>query len=171
MSKAPRPAVEPTSQMIQAGILAWILPGLGHWYLGHRGLALVFFFAITLPYLTGVAIGGIKNSINPYANRWLFLAEMGAGGYTTAFFIMNQRMTDIPAHALADAARLNRFPDELVRKNISFYPENDVSQIYLAVAGLLNVLAVFDVLSRSLTGGRPVFYHELKPRPDDGVAP
>ena len=71
-----------TVNAIKAGVLSWILPGLGHILLGHRGLGIVCFIAVTFPYFTGLAFGGLKDSVNPTTNRWLFLAELGAGGYT-----------------------------------------------------------------------------------------
>lgn len=133
--------------MVQAGVLAWILPGAGHYFLGHRGLALVLFVAISFAYGTGLAVGGVKNSVNPRVNRWLFLAELGVGGYTIAGYVVSNRL---PIH---DAKELSPY--------VSFYPESDVAQIYLAVGGLLNLLAILDALARAQTGGLPVFYHEL----------
>ena len=132
--------------MMQAGILAWILPGAGHFVLGHRGLAAVFFVAISFAYGTGLAIGGIKDSVNPRTNHWLFLAETGVGSYTVASYVVSN-------HLNASA------PDDI--RLMSFYPGSDVAQIYLAVAGLLNLLAILDAVARAQTGGLPVFYHEL----------
>lgn len=133
--------------MFQAGFLAWILPGAGHFFLGRRGLAAVLFVAITFAYATGLAIGGVKNSVNPQANRWLFLAELGIGGYTAVGYIVSNSLPDYG-------------PKEL-SPYVSFYPESDVAQIYLAIGGLLNLLAILDALTRAQTGGLPVFYHEL----------
>lgn len=135
-----------TTRMLQAGILAWICPGAGHFFLGHRGLAAVFFIAISFAYGTGLAVGGAMNSVNPRANHWLFLAEIGVGGYTTA------------GYAVSSYLQAN-WPDDI--NLMSFYPESDVAQIYLAVGGLLNLLAILDALARAQTGGMPVFYHEL----------
>jgi len=145
MKQKPDPAI----RMFQAGILAWILPGGGHFFLGHRGLAAVLFVAITFAYGTGLAIGGVKNSVNPRANRWLFLAELGIGSYTTVGYMVSNRLPDYG-------------PKEL-SPYVAFYPETDVAQIYLAIGGLLNLLAILDALTRAQTGGLPVFYHEMTP--------
>lgn len=138
---------DPTKRMLQAGILAWILPGAGHYFLGHRGLATVFFVAISFAYGTGLAIGGVKNSVNPRENRWLFLAEIGIGGYTTVGYVVSNVLPTYGAKELSPY--------------VSFYPESDVAQIYLAVGGLLNLLAILDALTRAQTGGLPVFYYEM----------
>jgi len=168
--------------MLQAGILAWILPGAGHFFLGHRGIGLVFFIAISLTYGTGLALGGVKASVNPYLNRWLFLAELGTGGYTTAGYIIGNsvggidaRTTDAIVHkkkpfADLSQARKRELEDRLL-PYISFYPESDVAQIYLAIGGLLNLLAILDALTRAQTGGLPVFFQEMAPdkKPGDEV--
>ena len=142
------------ARTLQAGILAWILPGAGHFALGHRGLGLVFFSAISFTYFTGVAVGGLYTSVNPQENRWLFLAEMGAGGYTTAFFFWSSSIHGPPGRDT---------PPEYA----SFFPDSDVAQIYLAAAGLLNVLAVLDALSRAQTGGLPTYHRDLPPARED----
>jgi hypothetical protein len=152
-------AADTTARSIQAAVLTWLLPGAGHYRLGHRGLAAVYFCAISFCYFTGVAVGGVKTSVNPLANHWLFLAEMGAGGYTGAFYLLNNAVGPSPA-VFATNETMNRLPTDEITRYVSFYPESDVSQIYLAVAGLLNLLAIFDVLARAQTGGDPVFAHE-----------
>lgn len=154
MSSRPRPItlVDKAVEMVQAGVLAWLLPGAGHFFLGYRGFALVYFIAISFPYLAGLVIGGVKYSVNPQANPWLFLAELGVGGYTILFTLLSYAL-----------------PAKL--EYMSIYPETDVAQIYLAVAGLLNVLAVLDALARSQTGGLPVYYHEMQARKRDAAPP
>ena len=143
---------DPTTRMVVAGILAWILPGAGHYFLGHRGLGVVFFVAISFAYGSGLAIGGAKNSVNPAVNRWLFLAEIGAGGYTMAGYALSNRL---PTY---DADKLSPY--------VIFHPESDIAQIYLAVGGLLNLLAILDALTRAQTDGLPVFFHEMPADPD-----
>ena len=163
---------DPVGRGIAAGLLAWLLPGAGHWWLGYRRYAVILFAAISFPYLTGAAIGGVKSSINPYLNKWLFLAELGCGGYTAAGFLLAERVGGIGTRQTAEIlnrsgpvaamspARRQQLEDRLL-PFVSFYPAADVAQIYLAVAGLLNVLAILDAISRALTRGKPVFYHEL----------
>lgn len=163
---------DPLARGIAAGLLGWLLPGAGHWWLGYRRYAVILFLAISFPYLTGAAIGGVKSSINPYLNKWLFLAELGCGGYTGAGFLLADRIGGLSTRQTAEVlnrsgpvagmpvGRRRELEDRLL-PYVSFYPASDVAQIYLAVAGLLNVLAILDAIARALTGGKPVFYHEL----------
>lgn len=160
----------PIGRMVQAGILSWILPGAGHFALGHRGLGLIFFIAVTFPFATGLAVGGVKNMVNPWGNRWLFLAELGTGGYTTAALMLNKSV-GFPPEALADPEYIHKIPKDELRRYLSFYPESDVALIYLATAGLLNILVILDALTRAQTGGLPTFYRELGVTPGDSEAP
>ena len=156
-------------RMMQAGLLTWILPGAGHLYLGHRGLAAVFFVAISLPYFVGLAIGGVVEFVNPRTNRWLFLAEMGAGGYTVPSLLVSQRveagiLRDLGYAQVPDAKRDPQRYEQFIQRRapyVAYYPASDVAQIYLAAAGLLNLLAILDAVNRAQTGGEPTFYREL----------
>jgi len=131
---------------LPAALLAWLIPGAGHYYLGYKRLATTFFLAISLPFLGGLLMGGIKTCIDPKGNSWLFAAEICVGGYTLA--------------GVGASAAMGTIPEDKLTQFYSFYPTADVAQIYLSVAGLLNILAILDVLMRAQTGGLPVFYHE-----------
>lgn len=159
---------------VAAGVLSWLLPGAGHWLLGHRALAVVFFVAITFPYALGLALGGIKNSVNPWSSRLLFVGEMGAGGYTLAALAVNQTvLNDLPSELVpallagGDAPALRGMSEsrkaelqQKVTRYVSFYPESDVAQIYLSTAGLLNILVIIDAVARSMSG-LPTYARDL----------
>jgi hypothetical protein len=161
-----------TGRAVQAGILAWILPGAGHYWVGHRGLAAVFFVAVSLPFWGGIAIGGVKTSVNPFVSKWLFLAEMGSGGYTSLCYLLNHYVGEVGPRELAalltgektvsdySEDRRGQIEEELTDM-VAYYPESDVAQIYLAVGGLLNLLVILDAIARAQTGGLPVFHHEV----------
>lgn len=147
-----KPHPDPQTRTVVAGILAWIFPGGGHFYLGYRGFGWVYFAAITFVFVVGALVGGVKANVHPAANGWLFAAEiLGIGSYTGVGFLAAQMIGSVPT---------DRLPEF-----VAYYPASDVAQVYLAVAGLLNVLAILDALARAQTGGQPVFAHELKPEP------
>jgi hypothetical protein len=167
-----------TGRVVQAGILTWILPGAGHYWLGHRGLGVVFFLGVSLPYWTGVAVGGMKSSVNPFVSKWLFLAELGTGGYTSLCYALNHYIGEIGPKELAillsSGEAVKRYPIERREQietellaTVSYYPESDVAQIYLAVGGLLNLVVILDGLARAQSGGLPVFYHETPAARED----
>ena len=143
---------DPTVKAVQAGLLAWLVPGAGHFLLGQRGLGIVFFIAITLPYGVGLALGGVKNFASPTANRWLFLAELPIGGYTVPAYLGSQAVNG------SVQAREDQGEDVDLTHYVAYYPASDIAQIYLATAGLLNILAIIDAISRAQTGGLPTFH-------------
>lgn len=148
----PRAPSNATTRTVLAGVLGWLVPGAGHLLVGQRGLALTFFLAITIPYAAGLAIGGVKNFVSVERNPWLFLAELPIGGYTVPAFLASEA---VERHV----ARAGRDPGDPAY--VAYYPASDVATIYLAAAGLLNVLAVLDAVSRAQTGGLPTFHREL----------
>ncbi len=173
----PQQSSDATTKTIAAGVLTWLVPGAGHYVLGHRGLALVFFVAITVPYVMGIAIGGVVNSVNPRTNRWLFLAEMGIGGYTMPSLLVSRNiesrlLRDVGLPSVPHPGQFNeqahRAWEDARAPYVAYYPESDVAQIYLATAGLLNILAILDAISRAQTGGLPTFHRELAGAPAEG---
>ncbi len=169
-----------TLDAIRAGVLSWLLPGAGHWQLGHRGLAVVFFLAISLPYWTGMLFGGIVSSASLRTNFWLTLAETGVLGYTApcaaaSWQIENRllrqaglgewRMHD-PTDPLDPQKNPTGYQQYLTVATqagyMSYYPESDVAQIYLATAGLLNLLVILDAISRAQTG-QPTYHRGPQP--------
>jgi len=118
-----------------AGLLAWAVPGLGHLFIGERGRGVIFMTIITLTFWSGVAIGGVKNTVNPNERSLWFLGQVCAGVYPLAAVVWG-RQIDIPAGA--DKARW-----------IAYGQTEDIAVIYTAIAGMLNVLVIFDVLVRA----------------------
>ena len=159
---------------IGIAIAGWLIPGAGHWLLGYRGLALVFFVAITVPFAFGLAIGGVKSSINPWLKHWVFAGAAGCGGYTAGALAANVLlMKELPARLVPDILAQDQSPvfrnmsadqqqalQKKIPQYVSFYPESDVAEIYLPTAGLLNFLAVIDAIARAKTG-KPTYAREL----------
>ncbi|MFH0981358.1 MAG: DUF6677 family protein [Planctomycetota bacterium] len=117
-----------------AGFLAWLVPGLGHLYLGerHRGLTLLVVIAAT--FWGGVAMGGVVRTVEPQHRTAWFMAQLGTGGHTLAVLGWKQ--------ALKDAAPVYSWQAE------------DVAIVYTGVAGLLNLLVIIDAMARADGGAR-----------------
>ena len=75
-------AAPPPGRTILAAVFAWLLPGAGHYYLGRRGRAAVFFGIVVAGLVMGGLLSGNLYRILP--NQPLStlgtLAAMGAGG-------------------------------------------------------------------------------------------
>ncbi len=52
------PVYEPQGNAVVAAILAWLIPGAGHFYLGRRGRAVLFLILIVTAVVVGVLLEG-----------------------------------------------------------------------------------------------------------------
>ena len=120
-----------------AGFLAWLVPGLGHIYLGHRVRGLVCLVTITVTFWTGVAIGGVQATVDPKERTLWFMAQLCTGGHTLAAYGLHRVVEPQPAAGL-------RPPPVLAH-----WLSSEVGVHYTGVAGLLNLLVILDALGRA----------------------
>ncbi|MCE9581423.1 MAG: hypothetical protein K8T20_02785 [Planctomycetes bacterium] len=104
--------------------LAWLVPGLGHLYMGRPKKALFFFLALTLTYLAGYVLADfrfVRFDDNPfyYVGRW------GSG------------LTWVATWLCGDAGPRGFSPMELYEPGL----------LYMCSAGLLNVVLVLNILT------------------------
>jgi hypothetical protein len=115
-----------------ACLLAWLVPGAGHLYLGRRGKGLVFLFCLAALFVLGVAMQSRLQLHLGFDDPLAFvvsLAQMALGGpYLVARFL--------------------GFGEGLVTAVTYEY-----GVTFTAVAGLLNVLVMFDAYDTA-TGRR-----------------
>ena len=130
------------------GLLAFLVPGLGHLYLGDRARGIIFCVVITVTFWGGVAIGGVRSTIDHKERKAWFLAQLCSGSNTLvimgARFVAPTRFTATPENGGLPKA---------------YWPAEDIAVVYTGVAGLLNLLAILDALVRSETSSmlpRPI---------------
>ncbi len=115
-----------------AGILAWLVPGAGHWYLGEHFRGGVICVAICGIFLLGVTLGGVE-IIDPHnietitAKAWFY--DQLICGVPSVIGMLAQD---------SDAA-------------MGFGRGVDLGRLYVGVAGLLNLLCIMDVLMPRLS--------------------
>lgn len=134
--KISRAEANPQIRMSVAAVLTWLLPGAGHLFIGERMRGLIILVTIALTFWGGVAIGGISNTVSPGGRSLWFMGQICAGG-----------------HALA-AWGLGRWvdPSPVPKKDptfVAFGRSEEISVVYTAICGMLNVLVIFDVLVRA----------------------
>jgi hypothetical protein len=117
-----------------AGALAWLIPGGGHWYLGMKARGAIIFVTIAVVFWFGVIVGGVRSTVDPTHNMHWFLGQICAGG-----------------HALISLALSRSIPWDGI-DGLSWGKSKDIGVVYAGVAGLLNLLAVFDAIVRSISG-------------------
>lgn len=109
-----------------AGLLAWLVPGAGHWYLGHRSRGGVIFAAVCITFLLGITLSGLE-MIDPQNAKAWFCAQLLCGTPTLISLLVQDPTTTI---------------NEIYGRGV------DLGQVYAGVAGLLNLLCILDVLNR-----------------------
>jgi hypothetical protein len=119
-----------------AGLLTWVVPGLGHLFIGERGRGLVFLVTITATFWAGVAIGGVQNTVDPHKRKLWFVAQLFTGGNTLSAYALNRRVTLASAQSGTASVTGHWLP-------------GDIGVHYTGVAGLLNLLVILDAISRA----------------------
>jgi len=123
-----------------AGLLAWLIPGMGHIYLGFRRRGIILLVTITLTFWTGVAIGGVRGTVDPNNRRAWFVAELCTGVNAIAALYLHHSL------GMAKAPAQNRSGKQ---DYVGHWLSVDVGIHYAGVAGLLNVLVILDAVARA----------------------
>lgn len=140
-----------------AAFLAWLLPGLGHWYQGRKHKAVLFFVCILGTFIYGLYLGEgrvVYASWRDNDRRLPYLCQMGVGLPALPALIQAKRQTPIQVPIFKDKhfmappsvspADFHGGQDELDRlhKRLNHYWE--LGTVYTMIAGLLNILAIYD---------------------------
>lgn len=64
-------------------LLAWLLPGAGHWYIEQRGRALLYGLAVIGMFVAGLWLGGLA-SVSAHEHSWAFLLQLFDGPISIA---------------------------------------------------------------------------------------
>jgi hypothetical protein len=166
-------AVQPSQTTIDlkdpalAAFLAWLVPGLGHWYQGRRPKAVLYFVCIVGLFVYGVYLGGNSSlgygravyfSWRPGDQRLYYLGQVCVGLPALPALVQASRMSNgrsVWFHGFMAPPRPDRFggPDpadpnadqptagDLHRQLHRYF---ELASFFTLVAGLLNVLAIYD---------------------------
>jgi hypothetical protein len=118
-----------------AGLLGWIVPGLGHVFIGDRVRGIICMATIVLTFWSGIAIGGVCGTVDPHERSLWFIAQLCTGVNAGAAYVIRESITS--GEGKADRAA----PPPWVSSEIGVH--------YTGVAGLLNVLVILDAMARA----------------------
>lgn len=136
-----------------AAFLAWVVPGAGHFYQRRYLKSAIFSASVFMTFLIGMFVSGgrcVYASWNTTEKRWQYVLQSGVG------------FAAIPAGLQAYAVRGGSEPPlgdmmlgpESLRELDSWHKETasgfDMGTLYTMVAGLLNILIVFDAYAGPL---------------------
>jgi hypothetical protein len=162
-----------------AALLAWLVPGAGHYYQGRRTKAAMFLFTILTTYLAGFVIGGrhvVYASWVPGDRRWHFACQLGAGVLAMPALVQGNLMrksTDErgwtrpgyePYWGGLMAPPRRPVEEETADDVAAWYARMgagyEMGTWYTMIAGLLNILVIYDAfagpLSTPISGRKPL---------------
>ena len=111
-----------SGRLVRICIAAWIIPGLGHYLLGRRWRALIFFICIVAMFLLGLAMKGT-----------FFTTGSGSVLHTLGYF--GELCVGLPMPVAKFFGYSGGDP---------FFISSDYGTAYLVSAGMLNVLTILD---------------------------
>jgi hypothetical protein len=170
-----------------AAFLAWLVPGLGHFYQGRTAKGVLFSVCILGTFLYGLYIGNgqvVYASTTPSIfTRWQYFFQLGVGLPAAPALVQTWRIEngkgplpllgDVmrPPGARAEPSRDQSnnevlHPDEVAKWNHDSADMFEMGTVYTIVAGLLNLLVICDAF------GGPLVIHppEDKKKQPDGDA-
>jgi hypothetical protein len=166
-----------------AGLLAWLIPGAGHLYQGRVGKGLLFMVCILGTFFYGLFLGDGKvvyASWRPLDKRFPYFCQVGVGLPAMPAIVQsfrNSRQMEplfggfMAPPALPDEAWRGR-KDQLAEWHADLNRRFDLGTLYTMVAGLLNVLVIYDAWGGPM---RPPVQDDRKKRkrktPEEGDPP
>ncbi|MGD0516513.1 MAG: DUF6677 family protein [Thermoguttaceae bacterium] len=172
-SAAQQPSPINLKDPIMAAFLAWLIPGLGHLYQGRIAKAVLFFVCIVGIYAYGVYLGG--NSDLGYGRavyfafrndewRLPYICQIGVGLPSLPACVQAMRMSNGKAvffgGFMAPPCPIDSHGNKTLPENDANYQQPTLDKLlhdlnryfelatfFTMVAGLLNVLAIYDAAS------------------------
>ncbi len=145
---------EPTVNLrnpVWAAFLAWLVPGLGHFYQGRTGKGILYAVCILGLYLIGMVMGEGKivywRWVNPLNNPEKF-----------CLYYLGQFFVGLPALPALIQSTLDYYGHQAILWGFMAEPSQidlnalqtrlgklvEIGSIYTCIAGLLNILAIYD---------------------------
>ncbi|MBK8268421.1 MAG: hypothetical protein IPK83_09020 [Planctomycetes bacterium] len=75
-------------------ILAWLVPGLGHWWIGERQRAVIFFIVISVTFWGGIAVGGVRSAVTAKENGLWIAAQLCTGPQSLFALSVSRNLED-----------------------------------------------------------------------------
>jgi hypothetical protein len=166
-----------------AAFLAWLLPGLGHLYQGRTAKAGLFFVCIMGTYLYGLCLGSSNQELpgghpigwgrvvyfswGPEEKRLAYFCQVGTGLPALPALVQASRMSHgkkvwwggfmaPPRAENSPGDDPNRSQPTANELNYYLHPYLELGKHFTMIAGLLNILAIYDAW------GGPVFTETAK---------
>ncbi len=144
-------------------ILAWLIPGAGHFYIGRKARGVILCITIAAIFWAGVAMGGVM-SVDSRYESWWFAAQSITGIHgLIGWFRQEQVYKSLPPYVDDERTNTDRQgrpgreqmerDSQLQQKGLVLAtPTEGIVRAYTGVAGMLNLLCIFDAVMLCILG-------------------
>ena len=116
-----------------AALLGWILPGLGHVFIGQRTRGVLIMCGVFFLIAFGLLIGGL-DTVDMKRDQLWFMAQAGNGPVAFILDFFNQSL-------------LKSASAEYQASMTSLGNLNSIGTLYIALAGLMNIVVILDAFA------------------------
>jgi hypothetical protein len=155
-SEAPEPTTIELKDPALAAFLAWLWPGAGHLYQGRTAKGMLFMICILGTFFYGFFLGGgrvVYAAWKPEPFRWPYICQVAVGVPALPAVVEAVR-ANADRDVAFDQRRGPLFgerrwyhppkPDELNQLLLDWNRYFELGTVFTMIAGLLNVLAIYD---------------------------
>ncbi|MGV3484846.1 MAG: DUF6677 family protein [Planctomycetaceae bacterium] len=152
-----------------AALLAWLVPGAGHFYQRRHAKGAIYFCSIVMTWIIGFSLGGyhvVYASWQPGDKRWHYFLQAGMGAAALPALVQSKHMnehTDPRGWTQRDYEPLwggfmapphRRVFDEATDEISAWYARYgagyEMGTWFTIIAGLLNILVIYDAYAGPL---------------------
>jgi TM2 domain-containing membrane protein YozV len=143
--------------------LAWLIPGAGHIYAGRTVRGIILLIVLGATFWAGIAFGGVM-TVDSRNERLWFYAQSLTGVHGMVSWYRQEQVYreiateyEIPLDQIQPSPRPGAVEMEIdyalqQKKLASTEPAAGIARTYTGIAGLLNLLCIFDILMLCLMG-------------------
>ena len=128
-----------------AAFLAWLVPGAGHLYQGRTAKGILFMTCILGTFIFGMRLGQgqvVYAQWDSHEKRWPYFCQFPAGLVALPAIVPVSEMYRAPIDI--DKKKGDIENTELNRRHNSLRRFFELGTVYTMIAGLLNILAIYD---------------------------
>lgn len=142
-----------------APVLAWIIPGWGHWHMGHRARAIFIALGILVLYVGGLLIGGI-DVVDREEDFWWYCGQVCASPATLGIeWVKNEKLNPAPSPQAGSGRQTpasrkpqpplppsdpNFDPSYVPAYSVSLGHANEMGTLFTTIAGMLNLIVILE---------------------------
>jgi hypothetical protein len=181
-NSANQPSQEPISIDLRkpglAALLAWLIPGAGHLYQRRYAKGLLFMVCILGTWFFGLGISGgraVYASFEPEDFRWQYICQLGVGAPALPAIVQNRLVIGAGREPLVGEGMMAP-PEQPVIEGgqdmLAHWHEEmpttfEMGTLYTMIAGLLNVLAIYDAYAGPVAASEEEEDEEKPPPGED----